>query len=109
MLLGWVWDLHPPGAANCRMGNISIAADFIACINYDHTFMKIICEHSCHLPDDGRLAYPCLESALLRDDKCKESARGKAVYSPGLPMKRRELGTARPVTDVMSGSGRELA
>ena len=66
MLLGWVWDLHPPGAANCWMGNISIAANFITCINYDDTFVKVICEHSCHLPNDGRLAYPCLDSALLR-------------------------------------------
>ena len=66
VLLGWVWDLHPPGAANSRMGNISIAANFVTCINYDYTFVTVICEHSCHLPDDGCLAYPCLCSALLR-------------------------------------------
>jgi hypothetical protein len=55
MLVRGLGDLHPPRPADGRVGNVAIAADFVACIYDDHPLL--LGENTSHLAQHGRLAH----------------------------------------------------
>ena len=56
VLLGRCRHLHAPGAANGRMGHVTVAGNLIGCVDDDYPFLRFLGEHPGHLAQHGGLA-----------------------------------------------------